>query len=110
MSLLQEYMRDDQFNRLMAQEDLIMEVTETLCKLMQEKGVSRTELAARLGKSKGFISQVLNGGRNLTLRTIADIAEVLGYKLLLLPQRKPKIQEREVIGLESSHPRRGEIN
>jgi transcriptional regulator with XRE-family HTH domain len=100
MSLLREYMQDEQFKKLMAQEDLIMEVTEFLCYLMEREGVSRTELAERLGKSKGFVSQILNGGRNLTLRTLADIAEVLGYKISLLPHKKLKFQNREIKILE----------
>ena len=57
-----------------------MEVTETLCELLEKEKISRKELADRLGKSKGFVSQLLNGGRNLTLRTVADILHVLGYK------------------------------
>ncbi|MFZ0051817.1 MAG: helix-turn-helix transcriptional regulator, partial [Desulfobaccales bacterium] len=64
-----------------------MEVTETLCELLEKEGVSRKELADRLGKSKGFVSQLLNGGRNLTLRTVADILHVLGYKVSLTPQK-----------------------
>jgi len=83
MALIQEYMQDDKFRNLLAQEELIMEVTELLCKLIDEEGISRNELAKRLGKTKGFISQLLNGGRNLTLRTIADIISALGYKVTL---------------------------
>ena len=82
-TLMDEYLEDPEFARLMAQGDLIMEVTETLCELLEKENISRKELADRLGKSKGFISQLLNGGRNLTLRTVADILHVLGYKVSL---------------------------
>jgi transcriptional regulator with XRE-family HTH domain len=86
-TLLDKYLEDPEFARLMAQGDLIMEVTETLCELLEKEKLSRKELADRLGKSKGFISQLLNGGRNLTLRTVADILHVLGYKVSLIPQK-----------------------
>jgi transcriptional regulator with XRE-family HTH domain len=86
-TLLEEYLEDPEFAKLMAQEDLIMEVTETLCELLEKEKISRKELADRLGKSKGFISQLLNGGRNLTLRTVADILHVLGYKVALTPHK-----------------------
>lgn len=105
MSLLREYMQDEQFRQVMAQEDLIMEVTEALCELLEREKVSRKELAERLGKSKGFVSQVLNGGRNLTLRTIAEIVEVLGYRIALVPEKKPKFQERCCNILEFSQRR-----
>ena len=86
-TLLDKYLEDPEFARLMAQGDLIMEVTETLCELLGKEKISRKELADRLGKSKGFVSQLLNGGRNLTLRTVADILHVLGYKVALKPEK-----------------------
>ena len=93
-TILDEYLKDAEFRRLFAQEDLIMEVTETLCELMEKEGISRKELADRLGKSKGFISQLLNGGRNLTLRTVADILHVLGYKVYLTHFKEAGQQEQ----------------
>jgi transcriptional regulator with XRE-family HTH domain len=80
-------MNDPEFRKLLAQEELILEVTETICDILENEKISRKELADRLGKSKGFISQLLNGGRNLTLRTVADILHVLGYKVSLQPQK-----------------------
>ncbi len=87
---MDQYLEDPEFARMMAQGDLIMEVTETLCELLEKEKISRKELAERLGKTKGFVSQLLNGGRNLTLRTVADILHVLGYKVSLLPHKIEK--------------------
>jgi transcriptional regulator with XRE-family HTH domain len=87
-TLLDKYLEDPEFAKLMAQGDLIMEVTETLCELLEKEKVTRKELADRLGKTKGFVSQLLNGGRNLTLRTVADIIHVLGYKVSLTPYKE----------------------
>ncbi|MEW6657039.1 MAG: helix-turn-helix transcriptional regulator [Thermodesulfobacteriota bacterium] len=103
-SLMDEFLEDPEFARLMAQEDLIMEVTETLCELLEKEGVSRKELADRLGKSKGFISQLLNGGRNLTLRTVADILHVLGYKVALVTHKigQTPAREKEVKAAEET--------
>ena len=86
-TLMDKYLEDPEFAKLMAQGDLIMEVTETICELLEKEKISRKELAERLGKTKGFVSQLLNGGRNLTLRTVADILHVLGYKVSLIPQK-----------------------
>ena len=91
-------MNDPEFRKLLAEEELILEVTETICELLENEKVSRKGLADRLGKSKGFISQLLNGGRNLTLRTVADILHVLGYRIALKPYKEePKKQERKII-------------
>jgi transcriptional regulator with XRE-family HTH domain len=80
-------MHDPEFRRLLAQEELILEVTEVLCGLLEAETISKKELADRLGKTKGFVSQLLNGGRNLTLRTLAAILHVLGYKVSLTAQK-----------------------
>ncbi len=90
-------MNDPEFRKLLAQEELILEVTEVLCGLLEQEKISRKELAERLGKSKGFVSQLLNGGRNLTLRTVADILHVLGYKVTLTPYKSgDQRQERKI--------------
>lgn len=67
--------------RLLNQEKLILEVTEALSEAIEKRGLTRSEVAKRLGKTKGFVSQLLAGGRNLTLRTVADIADAIGISL-----------------------------
>ncbi len=86
-SVISDDMHDLEFRRLLAQEELILEVTEVLCGLLDEEMISKKELADRLSKTKGFVSQLLNGGRNLTLRTVADILHVLGYKVTLKTEK-----------------------
>lgn len=78
-TLYREFEKSSAENRrLLRQEELILEATELLISAMVSKGLSRSELADRLGRSRGFISQVLSGRRNLTLRTLADISDALG--------------------------------
>jgi transcriptional regulator with XRE-family HTH domain len=64
--------------RLALQERLIAEVTEEIWKAMEEAGINKTQLAERMGSTRGYISQVLNGSRNMTLRTLSDICFALG--------------------------------
>jgi transcriptional regulator with XRE-family HTH domain len=75
--------RTPDYERLVAQETLILDATEAIVGLLEEAGVSRQELARRLGKSKGFVSQLLSGERNMTLRTLADLGHVLGRRFSL---------------------------
>ena len=72
--------RGEGFERLVLQEDLILDVTERLIEAIDREGMTRAELAERLGKTPGYVSQILNGERNFTLRTIADVAAVLSYR------------------------------
>ncbi len=69
------------FQRLLAQESLILDATEEICRVLGSAKISRQELAKRLGKSKGFVTQVLSGERNMTLRTAADLASALDHRL-----------------------------
>jgi transcriptional regulator with XRE-family HTH domain len=71
----------DEGFRLYQQEKAIHAVTELICEVMDQQGVSRTELARRLGKSKAYVSQMLDGSANMTLRTIADVFTALGRAL-----------------------------
>lgn len=73
--------------RLLREEEFILEVTELLSAMLRKEGISKVELARRLGKTKGFVTQILSGSRNLTLRTVADVADALGYKIELRASR-----------------------
>jgi len=66
--------------RLLEQESLILEATEVLSDLMARGNITKAELAQRLGRSKPYVTQVLNGTANLTLRTVADLGWALGYR------------------------------
>lgn len=46
-----------------------------------EKGLTFAELANRMGKSPQNLSKKLNGGTNLTLKSMAEIAFALGYRI-----------------------------
>lgn len=89
-------MEDPEFAQMMAEESLILEVTEKIIELMEKENITKVELAKCLGKSKGFITQILNGSRNFTLKTIADIFHVLGYTLKIEEEKYDQDQEKDV--------------
>lgn len=62
-----------------AKGELIMAVTESICEILEKEHITRKELADKIAKTKGFVSQLLNGSRNMTLSTLAEIAYSLGY-------------------------------
>ena len=93
-SHMERFVADKGRRRLLNQEELILEVTEKVCEVLEKAGVSRQELARRMGRSKGFVTQLLGGGRNLTLRTLADISFALGRKLRLDLTGEPKVPSK----------------
>lgn len=66
--------------RLVAQEVLVCRVAEAIWKTMEECGVSKAELAKRVGTTQSSITQMLSGSRNMTLQTLSDICFVLGQE------------------------------
>ena len=64
-----------------AREMLIESVTETILRLMEDSNISKAEMARRMGVSRAHITQLLNGKRNMTLKTASDLAYHLGYEL-----------------------------
>jgi hypothetical protein len=77
-SYLEEFVESPDNMRLFQQERAITDVTELICRVMKEEGYTRTMLAAKLGKSKGYVTQLLDGERNKTIRTVADVLAMLG--------------------------------
>ena len=56
---------------------LITQLTNEISWYMRERGLTRAYLAARMGVSPGRVSQILGGGENLTLRTLAALSTAL---------------------------------
>lgn len=73
--------KDTNRERDLARGAYLFRVTEDILVAMEDLGVSKAELANRLGKSKARISQLLGGHSNMTIGTLADIAFELGLTL-----------------------------
>lgn len=58
-------------------DDVLLDVTEQIAVAMEEKGVTRKELAARMGVKPPVITRLLNGPENTTLRTLLRVAFAL---------------------------------
>lgn len=84
--MIEELKRDSEEMRLYQQEWLILEVTEHISKVMEKKSIKKKELAERLGRSKGYITQLLDGRANMTLRTVADVMWALDSSLSISAQ------------------------
>ena len=56
---------------------LVTQLTNEINFYLRERGISRADLAARMRVSPGRVSQILGGGENLTLRTLAALSTAL---------------------------------
>ena len=67
--------------RKFQQEKAIVDVTELICARLDAQGLSRSDLARMLGRTKGWVTQLLDGENNKTIRTVADVFAVLGMSV-----------------------------
>ena len=59
----------------------VLELTEAVTEIMERAGISRSELARRLGTSPAYVTKMLRGNASFTLATISRLARVLGADL-----------------------------
>ena len=60
-----------------AKNDFSME----LCSIMEEQGVSRSELARRIGVSPAYITKALGGTMNFSIESMSKLAFAVGAKI-----------------------------
>ena len=75
-----ELLRDPSLRREYEREALYEGAISNIHGILNARGMTQAELAKRLGLSPGRVSQLLSGGRNLTLKTLADLAWALGLR------------------------------
>lgn len=78
------------FEELLAQADrdpeantyeLLYMITDDICRAMKAQGMTRRELAERLGVKPQYVSRFLNTPMNTSLRQIVRFAQAVGLKL-----------------------------
>ena len=62
-------------------EGLQFDIMEQMLALMETRGMSRSQLARELGCSDAYVTKLLKGTQNLTLRTLFDVSRALGGEL-----------------------------
>ena len=82
----QDLMKDPSFGRLLASESLVAEAAELIARLMDEKKVNKAALAKRLKRSRSWVTQLLSGKTNMTVRTLAELAYALESEVKLRAQ------------------------
>ncbi|MEU9452809.1 helix-turn-helix transcriptional regulator [Streptomyces sp. NPDC048277] len=88
---------------------LARQASASLAGLLAGLGTSRADLAKAMGVSPGRVSQIMSGDSNLTMRTLAAVAEALGADIEIrfsprLPQtaQGPSVSNGEPLSLHKS--------
>ena len=72
--------KDPEFRRFYEEERLILWATEEIAAAMVDQGISRADIAEKIGTSRANVTQLLSGSRNMTLRSLARLAHACGLR------------------------------
>jgi transcriptional regulator with XRE-family HTH domain len=71
-----------------------LEFADDLVRLLEARGLKRTELAERLGTNRGYITRILNTEYNLSVETMAKIALALDARISVRMLPREEVERR----------------
>lgn len=74
---------DPAYDALYAQEAAMIDAAELIAGALEASGMTRADLARRLGVSRAEVTERLKGERNITVRKLAETLHALGERLTL---------------------------
>ncbi|MDA3885040.1 MAG: nucleotidyltransferase domain-containing protein [Candidatus Delongbacteria bacterium] len=75
---------------------LIHEFYHMILTEMEEKSITRAEIAKRLGKSKASVSKMLNNTPNITVKKMVELADCVGIDLKLITNKLEKKKKNKI--------------
>ncbi|MDY0093668.1 MAG: helix-turn-helix transcriptional regulator [Candidatus Vecturithrix sp.] len=74
---------------------------------MEKEGISKSDLAKKLGRSRSAISQMFSKNPNLTVKKMVEIADAVGLDVSIVPTElkqefKKKIEESYIVVVASA--------
>ncbi|MEU6535683.1 helix-turn-helix transcriptional regulator [Streptomyces sp. NPDC047000] len=91
-------------NTDLAAAQLGRQATASLAGLLAGLNTSRSDLAKAMGVSPGRVSQIMSGDANLTVRTLAAVAEALGAGVEIRFYTHPQTPDGQDDGSEAQSP------
>ena len=72
-----------------------MELELQIKRLMRERGMQTKDLAEIMGKSSQYVSNIINGGKGVSVNTLIDVAKALNVEFwqLTAPENVKKVSE-----------------
>lgn len=83
----------ERYNEEYAQTSAVLDAADLISEAMVAQGLNQKELAAKLGVSKGYVSRLLSGNENMTVKSVARVLHVLGFQYQQTVQMTDKAVE-----------------
>lgn len=85
-------------------EELLFEISEEINRVMTDQGISKSEMALKMGVSKPYVTKLLRGS-NMSLQTLAKVSIALEHKFHV--SLRPKGWECFTFAVSPQNGRRG---
>jgi plasmid maintenance system antidote protein VapI len=86
-------------------EGLVLDFTEQVVRNMIATGTRRSELAERLGTSRAYVTKLLDGQENMTLKTIVRVANALDLKVDLKLRPRNVTPRTKRVSVKTARPK-----
>jgi transcriptional regulator with XRE-family HTH domain len=96
MGFIEDLKKTKDGRKTFERERVLFEASELIASAMEEEGLTRAELARRLGTHKSYITQLLNGKENMTLAKVSDVLFELKRQFLIRVERLDTGSEKTV--------------
>jgi len=77
----------------MAEFELSFSIAERIVEVLKQKGMTRRDLANRLGKRESEISKWLTGRHNFTISTLSHISSALGQDIIMVTRQNNDVAD-----------------
>ena len=78
----------DYYNEDLAQTKALLRASNLIFEAMEEKGINQNDLARKLKVSKGYVSRILSGHENMSIKNVARILYFLDKEFILTAKDK----------------------
>ncbi len=108
--LLDTYLDEHSDDPELIAESLAIDLMEDAVGLLQEKGISRSDLSGLMNVSRGYVTRLLNSPPNLTLMSVARLSVALNAKPYIgLMVREPINLEIKLAAAGNTYVFSGEV-
>lgn len=95
MGRLADTVRRPSFKLGVKKERIAIDVAAQIEAALERRKITKTELAAKLGKSKAWVSKALHGKQNMTLATMVELAHALGCTVSVKIESRPALHDEK---------------
>jgi transcriptional regulator with XRE-family HTH domain len=104
MSRLTEILAKARSSVVYLTESVILDFTYDIERFMESRKLSRADLAKKVGVSPAYITKVLRGEGNLTVKSVVSLADAVGAKVVLqLVDKESVIEDIEWLSVGTAY-------